>query len=80
MASILGGLLLILGAYHTMRGNVYYAVLYYMIADFCWIVMGIIAGNFLGVFFIVVGTAMGVVAFFKMHYNVMEKKLKHNKE
>lgn len=80
MASILGGILLILGAYYTMKGNVYRAVMIYMIADVCWIFLGIAAGNYLGVFFIVIGTIMGIVAFVKMHYNVMDKKLKHNKE
>lgn len=77
MVSLLGGLLLCLGAFFTMRGKVYQAVSTYLIADVCWIIMAIQAGNVLGSTFVIIGTIMGLIAFLKMRLGVMDKELEH---
>ncbi|MGE8450999.1 MAG: hypothetical protein ACN6OP_10365 [Pseudomonadales bacterium] len=66
-AATIGGVLLVLGASMTMMGNVYRAVLLYIVADFCWLYMAYTAGNTWGLVTVTAGTIMGFIAFLKMH-------------
>lgn len=76
--AILGGLLLNVGAYLTYKGKIYQAVIVYLFADLCWIIMAYQKEDFIGAFFIVIGTILGFLAFQKMHKGDMNKSL--NKE
>jgi len=76
--AILGGLLLNIGAYLTYKGKIYQAVIVYLFADLCWMFMAYMRNDYLGAFFIVVGTLFGFLAFFKMRSGEMNKSL--NKE
>jgi len=73
--AVIGGILLNIGAYLTFRGKIYEAVLIYLFADICWIVMAYERDDFLGVVSIVVGVTFGVLAFLKMKKGEMNKSL-----
>lgn len=76
--AILGGLLLNIGAYLTYKGRIYQAVIIYLFADLCWMVMAYVRDDMFGAFFIIVGTFFGFLAFMKMQRGEMNKSL--NKE
>lgn len=73
--AVLGGLLLNVGAYLTYKGKIYQAVIVYLFADICWIIMAYIRDDYLGAFFIIVGTTLGFLAFLKMRNGEMNKTL-----
>jgi len=73
--AIIGGVLLNIGAYFTYKGNIFNAVVTYLFADICWIIMAFDRGDWTGMAFITVGTALGFMAFLKMNTGVMGKDL-----
>lgn len=73
--AILGGVLLNVGAYLTFRGKIYEAVIVYLFADICWIVMAYERDDFWGVVSIVIGVTFGFLAFLKMQRGTMAKSL-----
>jgi len=76
--AILGGILLNIGAYFTYKGKVYQAVIVYLFADICWMIMAYEREDILGTIFIIIGTALGFLAYLKMKNGTMNKSL--NKE
>jgi hypothetical protein len=73
--SVLGGILLNIGAFYTMKGHIYKAVGAYLFADVCWIVVAYQKDDLLGMVLIVLGTLFGVVALIKMYTGKMKKVL-----
>lgn len=73
--AILGGILLVVGAYFTMSGKVMIAVGVYFIADCCWVFLAFQSGDFIGSVFVLVGMLLGLLAFLKMNYGKMRKTL-----
>lgn len=73
--AIVGGVLLNIGAFFTMKGWIYRSVLIYLFADVCWIILAYENEDILGMCFVVSGTLMGVVAFYKMYIGHMKKRL-----
>lgn len=73
----LGGLLLMGGAFFTYKGKIFLAVLWYLIADVCWIINAFHINDFHGVFFITVGIIFGALASIKMKNGDMDSELKH---
>lgn len=73
--AVIGGLLLNVGAYLTFRGKIYEAVIVYLFADICWIIMAYERDDFWGVVSIVIGVLFGVLAYFKMKNGEMNKTL-----
>ena len=78
--AILGGLLLNVGAFLTFRGKIYQAVMVYLFADICWIVMAYERDDFWGVLSIIVGVTFGLLAFFKMRSGKMNKTLEKSND
>lgn len=76
--AILGGVLLNIGAFLTFRGKVYKAVVVYLFADLCWIVLAYQKNDYIGAVFIIIGTSFGFLAYLKMKNGKMNKSL--NKE
>ena len=76
--ALLGGILLNLGAYLTFKGKIYEAVVVYLFADICWIVMAYERDDFWGVVSIIVCVSFGLLSFLKMRNGEMNKSL--NKE
>ncbi len=73
--AVLGGVLLNIGAYLTYKGQIFRAVIVYLFADICWIVMAYQKEDFLGAGFIIVGTLLGFLAYLKMQNGQMRKTL-----
>jgi len=73
--AILGGLLLNIGAFLTYKGKVYQAVVVYLFADVCWIIMAYEKNDYIGSVFIIIGTLFGFLAYLKMRNGEMNKSL-----
>jgi len=73
--AILGGILLNIGAFLTYKGKIYQAVIIYLFADICWIIMAYQKNDYIGAFFIITGTTFGFLAFLKMKNGEMKKTL-----
>lgn len=73
--AILGGVLLNIGAFLTYKGKIYQAVIIYLFADLCWIIMAYEKNDFMGAFFIITGTLFGFLAYLKMKNGEMKKTL-----
>ncbi|QSZ41511.1 hypothetical protein GJV85_05120 [Sulfurimonas aquatica] len=73
--AILGGILLNIGAFLTFKGKIYQAVIVYLFADVCWIVMAYERDDFIGVVLIIIGVIFGTLAFWKMKSGSMSKTL-----
>jgi len=78
--AVIGGLLLNIGAFLTYKGKIYQAVIIYLIADICWIIMAYEREDFWGVLFIIIGVTFGFLAFLKMKNGEMNKTLNKEKE
>ncbi len=74
--AVLGGIFLNIGAYLTYKGLIFRAVMVYLVADVCWVLMAYERQDWLGMVFIVVGIVFGLLAFAKMRSGNMEKELK----
>jgi len=73
--AVLGGILLNIGAFLTYKGQIFKAVLVYIVADLCWVIMAYRNDDYLGTFFIVVGMTLGLLAYIKMNSGKMSKEL-----
>ncbi len=79
--AFIGGLLLNVGAYLTYKGKIYCAVIVYLFADLCWIIMAYQRDDFFGTISITLGVIFGILAFLKMKNGKMKKTLnKDNKD
>jgi hypothetical protein len=74
--SLVGGVLLILGAWFTYIGNIYYAIGAYFLADICWVIISYGTGDVIGGTFIIIGMTLGFLVFLKMHRGEFHKTLK----
>ena len=78
--AVLGGIFLNIGAFMTYKGKIYEAVLVYLVADLCWMVMAYVRDDWVGALFIIVGTVLGFMAFLKMQKGDMKKNLNENEK
>ena len=76
--ALIGGVFLNIGAYLTYRGKIYEAVIVYLFADVCWVVMAYDRDDYWGMLSIIVGVTFGFLAYLKMKNGNMNKNL--NKE
>ena len=74
----LGGLLLIAGAFALWRGSVQWSLIFYFLADLCWLGLSLSAGNVQGAIMIGIGMLLGVLVYIKTHTGVFVKTL-HSK-
>ncbi len=77
--AVIGGIFLNIGAFLTYKGRIYEAVLVYLVADLCWMVMAYVRDDWVGAAFIIVGTILGFMAFLKMQKGDMKKNLNEKK-
>ena len=73
--AVLGGLLLNVGAFLTYKGKIYEAVIVYLFADACWIIMAYEREDFYGMLSISIGVTFGFFAYLKMKNGTMNKNL-----
>ena len=71
----IGGILLIVGAFFTYKGDIYKSVITYTLADIVWIILGIKSGAIVGTIFIVIGVILGIFAWLKMNSGEFNKTL-----
>ena len=73
---LVGGILLIIGAYLTFKGKMYHAVFVYFMADCAWLLLSFLSGDIIGAVTVFIGMALGLGAFIKMNTGKMRKELK----
>lgn len=73
--AILGGILLNLGAFFMFKGWAFRAIIVYLFADLCWVLMAWQRNDLLGAIFITSGMLFGFLAFLKMRSGKMHKSL-----
>jgi nucleoside permease NupC len=73
--AIFGGILLNVGAYFMFKGWVFRAIVAYLFADICWVIMAWQKEDLLGALFISSGMLLGFLAFLKMRSGKMHKSL-----
>ena len=78
--AILGGILLNVGAFLMFRGLAFQAIIVYLFADICWIVMALQKDDYIGAVFITSGMILGFLAYWKMRSGRMHKSLNKEKD
>lgn len=73
--AILGGILLNIGAFLMFKGWAFRAIIVYLFADVCWVVMALQREDYIGAVFITSGMILGLLAFLKMRSGKMHKSL-----
>ncbi len=73
--AILGGVLLNIGAFLMFRGLAFQAIIVYLFADICWVIMALQKDDYLGALFIASGMLLGFLAYWKMRSGKMHKSL-----
>ena len=73
--AIIGGFLLVLGAFFTFQGKILRAVGVYFVADLMWVILAFQSGDIMGAIFVIAGMLLGLLAFFKMNTGKMRKTL-----
>ncbi len=71
----IGGVLLIFGAIALYRGSAQWSIIWYFIADLCWLALSLQVGNVLGSVMIGIGMALGVGVYIKMNRGIFVKDL-----
>lgn len=73
--AILGGILLNIGAFLIFRGLAFEAIVVYLFADICWMIMALQKDDYIGALFISSGMILGFLAYLKMRSGKMHKSL-----
>ncbi len=73
---LVGGILLIIGAFFVFRGQIFYSVFAYFIADIAWIMLAYSSGDLVGTALVSIGMLLGIGSYYKMHTGKMYKSLK----
>ena len=73
--AMIGGILLMTGAWFVFKGDIFRSVMFYTVADFIWITLAILAGDYIGATMIAIGGVLGFLAFIKMHKGEFNKTL-----
>ena len=73
--AMIGGILLMIGAFWVYKGNIFRSVMFYTVADIIWIMLALQAGDFIGAGMITVGGLLGFMAFLKMHKGEFKKTI-----
>ncbi|QOP40931.1 hypothetical protein [Sulfurimonas marina] len=78
--AVLGGIFLNIGAFLTFKGKIFQAVIVYLFADLCWVVMAYERDDFWGIISITIGVVFGLLAFYKMKIGVLRKTLEKEED
>ena len=70
-----GGVILIVGAYYTYYGNMYFGIMSYTIADVCWIINAIQHDDVFGSITISIGITVGLIVTYKMRSGIFNKSI-----
>jgi uncharacterized membrane protein len=75
----LGGILLILGSYSLYRGKALISILFYFVADLCWLGMAIHESKIFGAISVTIGILFSLGVFYKMNKGIFYKDLRIKK-
>jgi len=78
--AILGGILLIIGAFFVFRGQIFISVGIYFVADICWVVLAYQQNDYIGMLLISIGMLLGLGAYIKMNTGIMHKTLHKDRD
>ncbi|WP_304542973.1 hypothetical protein [Sulfurimonas microaerophilic] len=78
--AVLGGIFLNIGAFLTFKGKIFQAVIVYLFADLCWVIMAYERDDFWGIISITIGVIFGLLAFYKMKIGVLRKTLEKEED
>lgn len=78
--AVLGGILLNIGAFLTFKGKIFQAVIVYLFADICWVIMAYERDDVWGIVSITIGVLFGLLAFYKMKIGEMRKTLNKDED
>ena len=76
----LGGFLLMLGAFYVYKGNIFYSILTYTVADVCWLVNAYMNGDTFGVLTVTIGIIVGSAVVYKMQLGKFKKSIRKDNE
>lgn len=74
-ASTIGGLILVLAAVLMYNGRIFQASFCYICADFIWIYLAYLTGEYVGTILVLIGTILNIGVFIKMNKGVFVKNL-----
>lgn len=74
MGSI-GGLMLIMAAFLMYKGKIFYASMFYLMADIFWVTLALQASDLQGAVFITMGFLLNLGVFIKMNKGTFVKDL-----
>jgi hypothetical protein len=77
---LIGGILLIAGAFALNRGNLLWSVGLYFFADTMWVWLAYKQGDLFGTFAISLGMLLGLMVFIKSHRGEFVKNLRLNSD
>ena len=80
MISIIGGLILIIGAYFLYQGDILKSTLAYFFADVCWVVLALGRNEIFGAIAIGTGMLAGLLVFIKMNTGIFNKSIRKDTE
>lgn len=69
----LGGVVLIYSSWLTYKGQIYLALGSYLVADVCWVLNSVVAGDMVGATLIIIGIILGLLTAYKMNTDVFNK-------
>lgn len=75
LVSKIGGVLLIVGAFALWRGSIRWSLIFYGLADLCWLSMAFMANDMFGGILIIIGIVLGVLVYVKTHTGVFHENL-----
>lgn len=78
--ALLGGILLIVGAFLVFKGEIFKSVSVYLAADVCWILMAFQNKDYIGAIFIIIGMTLGLLAYLKMNKGQLHKTLHKDRD
>ncbi|MFT7859383.1 MAG: hypothetical protein ABXS93_00460 [Sulfurimonas sp.] len=78
--AVLGGIFLNIGAFLTFKGKIFQAVIVYLFADLCWVIMAYERDDYWGIVSIAIGVIFGLLAFYKMKIGVLNKTLEKDED
>ena len=70
-----GGILLIIGAFFTMRGDIRTSIICFFLADCAWVGISLGTGDYIGAGMVFTGMILGIIAYFKMQTGRMRRTL-----
>ena len=74
--AMIGGILLIIGAWNVYKGEIFKSVMFYTVADIIWVTLAILSNDYIGAGMIALGGTLSFLAFLKMRAGKFHKTIR----